>query len=105
VVSDPTRRNLRRLARSDRGAQASAAVVRRDVSEEALLLLFARYPHRVAIARRVEASLLHLGLRRLRDRCLVAPRGDLYALTKRGRSELKFNQALRQIERASLGAS
>jgi hypothetical protein len=65
------------------------------MSEEALLSLVERYPHPVAIARRVGGSTFSTGLRRLEDRGLVSLRGGAYRVTGRGRDALQMNRILR----------
>jgi hypothetical protein len=67
------------------------------MSEAALLSLITRYPHPAAIARRVKGGNLHTGVRRLEARGLIARRGGLYRVTRRGRDELRFERNLRVI--------
>ena len=69
------------------------------MSESALLSLLVRYPHPVAIARRVSAPVLQDGIRRLEHRGLVQRRGGVYRITKRGRAALEFDDALAAIVR------
>ncbi|HEX4518860.1 MAG TPA: hypothetical protein VH063_04675 [Gaiellaceae bacterium] len=73
------------------------------MSEPALLWLLLRYPHPVAIARRVSASSLHEGLRRLEGSGYVSRRRGLYVVTERGRHALEFSQAVQMsVQRALL---
>jgi DNA-binding PadR family transcriptional regulator len=71
------------------------------MAEGFLLALVARYPHPVALARRVGGAALVPGLRRLERAGLVARRRGLYLVTERGRRELEFQRALcRTVVRA-----
>jgi hypothetical protein len=64
------------------------------MSEAALLVLVARYPHRAALARRAGEPLFP-ALRRLEADGLVTRRRDgLYRLTRRARSELELHRLL-----------
>ena len=72
------------------------------MSESALLSLLLRYPHPVAIARRVSAPLLQDGIRRLGHGGLVKRRGGVYRITERGRAALEFDEALAAIVRRAL---
>jgi hypothetical protein len=65
------------------------------MSEAALLRLILRYPHPVAIARRVGGTTMHIGVRRLQELGLVTERGGLYRVTRRGRDALRFEVSLR----------
>jgi hypothetical protein len=65
------------------------------MSEAMVLLLVARYPHPKALARRAPSSSCFPGLARLQAAGLVAKRGGVYRLTRRGRSELELGRALR----------
>jgi hypothetical protein len=70
------------------------------MSEARLLVLVARYPHRVALARRAGSATFPL-LRRLEHEGLVAVRGAELRITGRGKSELALRGALaRTIARA-----
>lgn len=74
------------------------------MSEAALLSLIVRYPHPVAIARRVGAPGLQLGVQRLEQRGLLARRDGLYRVTERGHSALAFRRGLQAaLERAQRG--
>ena len=71
------------------------------MSEAALLSLISRYPHPVAIARRVGAPSLQPGLRRLEERGFLTRRDGLYRVTDRGRTALAFRRSLQAaLERA-----
>jgi hypothetical protein len=63
------------------------------MSEARLLVLVARYPQPVALARRVGAPLFP-ALRRLEADGLVTTNRGLYRVTRRGRSELALQWAL-----------
>jgi len=65
------------------------------MSEAMVLFLVARYPHPDALARRAPSASCFPGLARLQAAGLVAKRGGLYRLTRRGRSELELERALR----------
>jgi hypothetical protein len=69
------------------------------MSESALLRLVVRYPHRVAIARRVNGVALNDGIRRLERAGLVVRRRDVYRVTKSGRTTLEFDHALHMVVR------
>jgi DNA-binding PadR family transcriptional regulator len=64
------------------------------MSEAMLLSLLLRYPHPVAIARRVSGATLHLGLKQLESEGLVRRRGGVYRVTDCGRRALEFNRDL-----------
>jgi hypothetical protein len=64
------------------------------MSELGLLALVARYPHRVALARRTGSESLFPLLRRLEQGGLVAFRGEQVHLTARGRGELALRRSL-----------
>lgn len=64
------------------------------MSEAALLSLIARYPHPVAVARRVGAPGLQIGLRRLEEHGFLTRRDGLYRVTDRGRNALSFRRSL-----------
>jgi DNA-binding PadR family transcriptional regulator len=70
--------------------------------ESALLALLLRYPNAVAIARRVSASTLHEGLRRLERAGLVVGGQGIYRVTRRGRAALELDAALRASIRRAL---
>jgi DNA-binding PadR family transcriptional regulator len=72
------------------------------MAESTLLALLARYPNAVAIARRVSASTLHEGLRRLERAGLVVGGHGVYRVTRRGRAALQFDAALRASVRRAL---
>jgi hypothetical protein len=72
------------------------------MSESVLLSLLLRYPHPVAIARRVRTPVLQDGIRRLEHRGLVRRRGGVYRVTKRGRAALEFEDALAAVVRRAL---
>jgi DNA-binding PadR family transcriptional regulator len=72
------------------------------MSEPALLSLLMRYPHPVAIARRVNSSALYTGLERLERRGFVVRRRGLYRVTTRGRRALEFDEMLGTIVRRGL---
>jgi Mn-dependent DtxR family transcriptional regulator len=75
------------------------------MSEGVLLALLARYPHRVAIARRVSATALQEGVPRLERAGLVVGERETYRVTARGRRALEFDRRLRAtIRRALLGS-
>jgi hypothetical protein len=65
------------------------------VSEAALLRLVAAQPHPTALARRLPAETLFVGLRRLEGAGLVTRRRGLFRVTARGRSELALDRAVR----------
>ncbi len=74
------------------------------MSEAALLSLISRYPHPVAIARRVSAPGLQVGVRRLEERGFLNRRDGLYRVTDRGRTALAFRQSLHAaLERSGSG--
>ena len=64
------------------------------MSELRLLALVARYPQRVALARRAGSESLFPLLRRLERDGLVTSRGEDVHLTGRGRSELALRRSL-----------
>jgi hypothetical protein len=64
------------------------------MSELGLLALVARYPHRVALARRAGPESLFPLLLRLEQGGLVAARGERIQLTARGRGELALRRSL-----------
>ncbi len=64
------------------------------MSDARLLLLVARYPHPVALARRVRDGSLFPALRRLEERGMLSRRKGQYRLTRRGREELAMTRAL-----------
>ncbi len=71
------------------------------MSEATLLSLILRYPHPVAIARRVSAMSLRPGLERLEERGFLTRRDGLYRVTDRGRRALAFRRSLQAaLERA-----
>jgi hypothetical protein len=73
------------------------------MSEEALLTLLLRYPHAVAISRRVSGATLKIGVERLESCGLVSRRGGLYRVTSRGIGALRLNQSLRRsLEHAAV---
>jgi len=64
------------------------------MSELGVLFLVARYPHPVALARRVRDSSLFPALRHLEARGLLWREQGQYRLTRRGRNELALTRAL-----------
>jgi DNA-binding MarR family transcriptional regulator len=74
------------------------------MSERALLSLLLRYPHPVAIARRVHGATLSEGVSRLERAGFVARRRGLYRVTDRGRAALQLDRALRLAVGRALGA-
>jgi hypothetical protein len=71
------------------------------MSESVLLSLLMRYPHPVAIARRVRAPVLREGLEHFEKAGLVVRRGGLYRVTDRGRRALALDHAVqRSVQRA-----
>ena len=64
------------------------------MSEAALLSLILRYPHPVAIARRVGGATMCIGVKRLETHGFVARRGGLYRVTGSGRDALRFQRLL-----------
>ena len=64
------------------------------MSEAALLALIRRHPDAVALARRVDGTLLHAGLRRLEARGLLVRRPGSYRVTARGLAALDFERRL-----------
>ncbi len=71
------------------------------MSELRLLALVARYPHRVALARRAGTESLFPLLGRLERAGLVNLRGERVQLTDRGRCELALRRSLvRALARA-----
>jgi DNA-binding PadR family transcriptional regulator len=64
------------------------------MSELRLLALVARYPHRVALARRGGSESLFPLLGRLERDGLVSSRGEGVHLTGRGKSELALRRSL-----------
>jgi DNA-binding PadR family transcriptional regulator len=67
------------------------------MSEPVLLSLVLRYPHPVALARRVSGSALYDGLRRLERAGFVTRRRGLYRVTGCGRTKLELSHALQVI--------
>jgi DNA-binding PadR family transcriptional regulator len=67
------------------------------MSEAWVLSLVARYPHRVALARRARDGSLFPVLRRLEARGYLRRRQDRYDLTRRGRAELATMSALMRL--------
>jgi hypothetical protein len=65
------------------------------MTESTMLALLLRYPNAVAIARRVSASTLHEGIRRLERAGLVVGGQGVYRVTRRGRAALELDAALR----------
>jgi hypothetical protein len=65
------------------------------MSEAALLSLLLRYPHPKAVLRRVGGATLARGLPRLESAGLVTRRRGLFVVTRRGRSALQLDEALR----------
>jgi hypothetical protein len=74
------------------------------VSEATLLRLVAVQPHPAALARRLPAGALFVGLRRLERSGLVTRRGGLVRVTARGRSELALDRTLRAALARALAA-
>jgi len=70
--------------------------------ESTLLAMLLRYPNAVAIARRVSASTLHEGIRRLEHAGLVVGGQGIYRVTRRGRAALELEAALRASVRRAL---
>jgi hypothetical protein len=75
------------------------------MSEAALLSLLLRYPDEVAVARRVNSSVLHQGLRRLEGLGLVRRCGASYRVTRQGRRALELQQVLHAAVGRALLAS
>jgi DNA-binding PadR family transcriptional regulator len=71
------------------------------MSEARVLVLVARYPHPVALARRAGSS-LYAGLQRLEACGLVTTRQGSYRLTGRGCRELELQRALARVVARSL---
>lgn len=67
------------------------------MSEARLLSLVARYPNRIALARRVRDRSAFEVLRRLEDCGYVRRRRDEYRLTRTGRDELELTFALLRL--------
>jgi hypothetical protein len=74
------------------------------MTEATLLSLLLRHPHPAAIARRVNASILHEGIARLEGAGLLTRGRAAYRVTARGRSALDLHQALELSVRRGLGA-
>ena len=72
------------------------------MTEAALLSLLLRYPDPAAIARRVNASTLHEGIRRLERAGLLTRGGASYRVTARGRGALELQRALGSSVRRAL---
>jgi DNA-binding PadR family transcriptional regulator len=64
------------------------------MSEAWVLSLVARYPQRVALARRAHDGSVFVVVRRLEARGFLRRQHDRYRLTKRGREELALTFAL-----------
>jgi len=64
------------------------------MSELGVLFLVARYPHPVALARRVRGTSLFPALRHLEARGFLWRQRGEYRLTRRGRDELSLTRAL-----------
>jgi DNA-binding PadR family transcriptional regulator len=67
------------------------------MSEARLLLLVSKYPHRTAVARKVQDGAVFPGLRSLECRGFVKRYRDQYQLTRRGRDELATACAIAQL--------
>jgi hypothetical protein len=69
------------------------------MSELGVLFLVARYPHQVALARRVRGSSLFPALRHLEARGFLWRQQGQYRLTRRGRNELALTRAVLYLGR------
>jgi Mn-dependent DtxR family transcriptional regulator len=75
------------------------------MTEATLLLAVARYPHPVALARRLCAGGTHVpAVRRLEAQGLVVRRRGLYRLTRQGRRELELAAALARVTSRAVSA-
>jgi hypothetical protein len=67
------------------------------MSEGWLLLLVSKYPHRTAVARKVQDGAVLAGLRSLECRGFVWRCRDQYRLTRRGHDELAMACAIARL--------